>query len=55
MPELIDVDTVEDLNDLRTALRTLPTPCLAQAALLAWLEASGGTSASTLPRIPTDA
>jgi uncharacterized protein len=55
LPELVDVDTVEDLQALRDALRALPTPLPAQLAQLAWLDAHPEHAARARPRTRSDA
>lgn len=55
LPELVDVDTVEDLEPLRAALSALPTPLPGQDALLAWLDAQPECAASARPRTRPDA
>lgn len=55
LPELVDVDAVEDLDPVRAALRALPTPLPAQSRLLDWLDAQPQHAAPGRRRTRTDA
>lgn len=55
LPELTDVDAVEDLVDVHAALRALPAPHPGQSALLAWLDDLSVDAMPTPARIRTDA
>lgn len=55
LPELVDVDTVEDLEPLGTALRALPIPLPTQDALLAWLDSQPEHAAPGRSRTRSDA
>lgn len=55
LPELIDADTVEDLQALHAALRELPSPRPAQTTLLAWLDAPPADATPIPQRTRTDA